>query len=395
VRRVPEDVPAVAAPGSVSPFVLQGWESLDGRTEPEHDVNGRFEASIETGAPLDIVLDEASARELSLFLTRVRPASDAPVTRRVLAWRDGRRCVVDVSVAAGPDGSWLLAFGDQRDDDLSPDLPEPVDHRLDALATMVWITDNERLARWFNAAWCDFVGAPLADELGWGWMRHVHTDDLVGLLEAYEDGHVGRHGFDHIARLAERDGTFWSVRVRGVPRLVDDRFNGFVGICLPISRAVTAPGQNSPVMDVMPPSDEDTRVVVERLANLEAALQIARPAEAVEAGCLRRLAAAWAAQHPELDRWRDDIGLAVGEATANAVIHGYRAETGVVRLECTLRDGHAEIRIRDWGTWEEPSAARDSRGIRLMQRLCDSFELRHLSEGTEVILAYGLDAAST
>jgi anti-sigma regulatory factor (Ser/Thr protein kinase)/PAS domain-containing protein len=365
---------------------------LDGRTETEPDGTGRFEASIETGAPLDIVLDDTSARELSYFLTQVGPGSDAPVGRRVLAWRGGRRCVVDVRVAVGPHGSWALAFGEQRDDDQSPDLPEPVDPRLDALATMAWITDIERLARWFNAAWCDFVGAPLTDELGWGWMRHVHEDDLVGLLESYEDGHVRRHGFDHVARLADREGIYWSVRVRGIPRLVDGDFNGFVGICLPISRALTDQAQSSAVMDVMPPSDEDTNVVVERLANLEAALQIARPAEALEAGCLRRLAAAWAAQHPALDRWRDDIALAVGEATANAVIHAYRAGTGVVRLECTFREGRAEIRIRDWGAWEPPSPDRDSRGIVLMQRLCDSFELRHLAPGTEVVLGYGIGA---
>jgi anti-sigma regulatory factor (Ser/Thr protein kinase)/PAS domain-containing protein len=357
-------------------------------------VTGRFEASIETGAPVDIVLDETSARELSFFLTHVQPAADAPVARRVLAWKDGHRCVVDVSVAAGLDGSWLLAFGDQRDDEESPDVPEPVDHRLDALSTMAWITDGERLARWFNSAWCDFVGAPLADELGWGWMRHVHHDDLVGLLEAYETGHLGRHGFDYVARLADREGAYWSVRVRGVPRLLDDRFNGFVGICLPVSRA-RAETPASPVMHAMPPSDEDAKVVVERLANLEAALQIARPAEAMEAACLRRLATAWAAQHPALDGRRDDIGLAVGEATANAVIHAYRAATGVVRLECALDDGRAEIRIRDWGTWEVPARDRDSRGIVLMQRLCDAFELRHLAEGTEVVLAYALDPAST
>jgi anti-sigma regulatory factor (Ser/Thr protein kinase) len=313
----------------------------------------------------------------------------------VLAWKDGRRCVVDVSVAYAPDGSWVLAFGDQRDDEESPHLAEPVDHRLDALETMAWITDGERLARWFNAAWCDFVGAPLADELGWGWMRHIHSDDLVGLLEAYEDGHIGHHGFDHVARLADRDGLYWSVRVRGVPRLVDNRFNGFVGICLPISRAPVDAGEGSPVMGVMPPSDEDTKVVVERLANLEAALEIARPAEAMEAGCLRRLAVAWAAQHPALERRRDDIGLAVGEATANAVIHAYRDHAGVVRLECALHDGRAEIRIRDWGEWRAPSPERDSRGIVLMQRLCDSFELHHVPQGTEVVLAYALDPAST
>lgn len=359
--------------------------------ERDHDVNGRFEASIETGAPVDIVLDETSARELSLFLTRVQPAADAPVARRVLAWKDGQRCVVDLRASVGADGSWMLAFGDQRADDQSPHLPEPVDPRLDALATMAWITDTERLARWFNDAWCDWVGAALTDELGWGWMRHVHPDDFVGLLEAYEVGHVGRHGFDHVTRLARRDGTYWSVRVRGVPRLVDDEFSGFIGICVPLSPALTEPVPNSSVMNIMPPSDEDTRVVVDRLANLEAVLQIARPAEAMEATCLRRLAAAWAAQHPALERWRDDIALAVGEATANAVIHAYRAEPGVVRLECALHDGRAEIKVRDWGTWETPSPERDSRGIGLMQRLCDSFELRHLPKGTEVILGYAFD----
>ena len=352
---------------------------------------GRFEASIATGAPVDIVLDETSARELSFFLTRVQPSSDIAVARRVLAWKDGRRCVVDVSVAPGLDGSWLLAFGDQRDDEDSPDVPEPVDHRLDALSTMAWITDGERLARWFNAAWCDFVGAPLANELGWGWMRHVHPNDLVGLLEAYELGHVGHHGFDHVARLADRDGTFWSVRVRGVPRLVDDEFDGFIGICLPMSRVPNEASQNSSVMGVMPPSDEDTNVVVDRLANLEAALQIARPAEALEAACLRRIATAWAAQHPGLDPRRDDIGLAVGEASANAVVHAYRDATGVVRLECALHDGLAQIRVRDWGTWEVPASEGEHRGIFLMQRLCDSFELRHLDEGTEVVLEYALD----
>jgi len=355
-------------------------------------VSGRFEANIETGAPLDIVLDETSARDLSYFLTHVHPTWDAPLERRVVAWRDGRRCVVDVRVAVEPEGGWSLAFSDEREDDQAPDLPEPVDPRLDALATMAWITDDERLARWFNAAWCDFVGSQLSGELGWGWMRHVHPDDLVGLLQSYEEGHVGRHGFDHVARLAGNDGDYWSVRVRGVPRLVDDRFNGFIGICVPLSRALAETRPAAPVMGAMPPSDEDTRIVVDRLANLEAALQIARPAEALEATCLRRLAAAWAAQHPALDRWRDDIALAVGEATANAVIHAYRAAPGVVRLECALRDDHAEIRIRDWGTWETPSSGRDSRGIRLMQRLCDSFELRHMPQGTEVVLGYSIDA---
>jgi anti-sigma regulatory factor (Ser/Thr protein kinase) len=118
--------------------------------------------------------------------------------------------------------------------------------------------------------------------------------------------------------------------------------------------------------------------------------RISRPAEPVEASCLRRLASRWAAQHEVLAPRHDDIVLAVGEATANSALHAYRDGAGEIRLECAIDAAHATFRVRDWGAWLPPSAQRDSRGILLMERLADSFELRHLADGTEVILRFDI-----
>jgi anti-sigma regulatory factor (Ser/Thr protein kinase) len=355
----------------------------------------RFEVVVETGRGTGFMLDQSSARDLDFFLAHVRPPVDAPVERRVVAWRDNTRTVVDVTAFVSDDGVWRIAFGHEHSDRAAPDQPERVDPRLEELSTMVWMTDVDRLARWFNSAWCRFVGSELADELGWGWMRHVHPDDLVGLLEAYEDGHVGEHGFDHIARIKDTTGEYCWVRVRALPRLLDGMFDGFIGICAPEhGAAVTRADPRAALPRLLPPTDEPASAVVEHLQHLEAALQVSRPAETIEMACLRRIAAGWASQHRGLDERRDDIVLAVGEAAANSVLHAYVQSSGPVRLECALDELAAEFRVRDWGVWLPPSPTRDSRGIDLMRQLCDGFVLRHLADGTEVVLRYEMTAPS-
>src|SRR5262245_47630434 len=118
-----------------------------------------FDVVIETGEGSDVVLDASSARELEIFLTRVETSADAPLERRVIVWKDGTRRVMDVRAFVDTDGSWRLAFGAEHPESDAPDRAAPVDSRLDELDTMVWLTDVDRLARWFNRAWCDFVGA--------------------------------------------------------------------------------------------------------------------------------------------------------------------------------------------------------------------------------------------
>src|SRR5689334_14465708 len=172
-------------------------------------------ADVDGGSRL--VIDAASARDLGVFLAVVAPTPESPVVRPVVVSRGDRKSVVQLLASVDAGGAWRLTIGDELPDVPPPDEPEQVDPRLEPLTTMAWITDAERLARWFNGAWLAFVGGDLVDELGWGWMRHVYPDDLVGLLEAYEEAHEARHGFDHTVRGADAHGRYHHVRIRALP----------------------------------------------------------------------------------------------------------------------------------------------------------------------------------
>jgi serine/threonine-protein kinase RsbW len=103
--------------------------------------------------------------------------------------------------------------------------------------------------------------------------------------------------------------------------------------------------------------------------------------------------------------WTSDIGLAAGrsrdvvlavdEAITNAVEHAYvdgRPGAVVVFAACD-RDVHtARVVVSDDGTWQQP--ARDpgfrGRGLLLMRRLADAFDLHHDGRGTTVVLGWQL-----
>jgi anti-sigma regulatory factor (Ser/Thr protein kinase)/PAS domain-containing protein len=355
-------------------------------------------AALDTQISDDVVIDPASARELDFFLTHISPAAGEYLTRPITVWSGPRRLVYDVRLSQSAEGGWRFDLGSERAAVDAPDRPVVVDPRLDDLNVMVWVTDRERLARWFNTAWLDFVGKSITDQLGWGWMSSMNADDLIGLMESYEAAHREQRGFEHVARVMAHDGQEWWTRVRAVPRLTDRHFDGFIGMCDPIE---IARAENAPhawhVADALPGADaagDESITAVHRLANLGAVLEIDRPAEVVEAAFMRRIAARWLSQHDSLRDRHDEIVLAIGEAAANAAVHAYDGRRGNVRLQCEIGPAHAEFRVRDWGSWEPPTQAEEHRGVAIMQALADDFELRHLDDGTEIVLRFRLAAPS-
>jgi anti-sigma regulatory factor (Ser/Thr protein kinase) len=143
------------------------------------------------------------------------------------------------------------------------------------------------------------------------------------------------------------------------------------------------------LVDLLPAAnDRSTARAVERLARLDTALDIARPADTVEAGLLRRIVAAWVARHEALRTRDDEVVLAVHEAVTNCVRHAYRETRGRVRLRCELQPGQAEFRIRDWGRWKSPDPKIAHRGIQLMDGLADEATIEHLADGTQVVLRF-------
>jgi serine/threonine-protein kinase RsbW len=84
----------------------------------------------------------------------------------------------------------------------------------------------------------------------------------------------------------------------------------------------------------------------------------------------------------------DDLVLAVYEAMANAVEHGYAdCPHGPVRLQARRGSGHVLITVSDKGSWRVPTTDRyRGRGLPLMRLLTDDVHIAASPSGTVVRL---------
>ena len=83
----------------------------------------------------------------------------------------------------------------------------------------------------------------------------------------------------------------------------------------------------------------------------------------------------------------DAVVLAVNEAAANAIEHGYRDGGGPVEVTGDLLDDELQLSVVDHGAWRaaEPDPAR-GRGLPLMRTLMDAVDIDILEPGTRVVL---------
>jgi anti-sigma regulatory factor (Ser/Thr protein kinase) len=89
---------------------------------------------------------------------------------------------------------------------------------------------------------------------------------------------------------------------------------------------------------------------------------------------------------------QQDIVMAADEAIANAIEHAFSDTAGTVTL-FAARDGLARavhVIVSDNGTWQEPPAevGNRGRGLSMMDRLADVFDLHHDENGTTVVLSW-------
>ena len=107
---------------------------------------------------------------------------------------------------------------------------------IDQAPVLVWVADLSRERTWFNKQWLDFVGERLEAEIGNGWEKHVHADDLEGCMAAFAQGFADRTPFEREYRLRRHDGQYRWVVDRAVPEYrLDGAFSGFIGSCIDIT----------------------------------------------------------------------------------------------------------------------------------------------------------------
>lgn len=106
----------------------------------------------------------------------------------------------------------------------------------DNAPVMIWLAGPDKQRTYFNGSWLAFTGSTLKRELGTGWYRHVHKDDLEKYRHIYETAFDKRENFSIEYRLRYRNGAYKWVLSSASPRFAPDgNFLGYIGSCIDIN----------------------------------------------------------------------------------------------------------------------------------------------------------------
>jgi PAS domain S-box-containing protein len=105
----------------------------------------------------------------------------------------------------------------------------------DAAPVMIWMSGTKNEGIFFNKSWLQFTGRTMAEELGEGWLKGVHPDDMAHCLDICGTGFKNREPFTIEFRLRRKDGEYRWVLDTGTPRFEAGVFLGYIGSALDIT----------------------------------------------------------------------------------------------------------------------------------------------------------------
>jgi PAS domain S-box-containing protein len=101
---------------------------------------------------------------------------------------------------------------------------------------LVWMNDSEKRCTYFNQTWLDFTGRTMEEEVGEGWMKSIHKDDLERFREASGAAFRAREDFEMEFRLRRFDGEYRWILDKGVPLFTHNgTFRGYIGSCIDVT----------------------------------------------------------------------------------------------------------------------------------------------------------------
>lgn len=132
----------------------------------------------------------------------------------------------------------------------------------DSAPVMIWMSDIDGKYTYVNRVWLDFTGHSLEEELGLGWEKSVHPDDVKRISNVYKTAFEKQAPFSVEYRLRHSDGTYGWVFARAIPHLaLDKAFLGYVGSCVDITEIKRVEEQRQEYIKEM---ESMNRIMVER-----------------------------------------------------------------------------------------------------------------------------------
>jgi PAS domain S-box-containing protein len=111
----------------------------------------------------------------------------------------------------------------------------------DSTPLLIWMINPACEASYFNRTWLQFTGHSLAQELGNGWQKGLHPDDLMQRQQMVFSAIQNKEPWEIEYRLLRYDGEYRWMVDHGVPVYSDaGEFQGYIGTCLDVTESKVA-----------------------------------------------------------------------------------------------------------------------------------------------------------
>ena len=93
---------------------------------------------------------------------------------------------------------------------------------VETIPTLVWRAAPDGNFDYVNKRTLEYLGAPLSEVIGWGWMDKVHPDDVAFKVKTWLQNLESGKPHDVVCRILGADGRYRWFEVRGEPLRASD-----------------------------------------------------------------------------------------------------------------------------------------------------------------------------
>jgi PAS domain S-box-containing protein len=116
----------------------------------------------------------------------------------------------------------LSKEGDNRPEDTLTTSEQELRLLVEAIPTLVWRAAPDGNFEYVNKRMLEYLGVPLSEVIGWGWMDKVHPDDVGFKVRSWLQNLESGSPHDVVCRIQGADGRYRWFEVRGEPLRASD-----------------------------------------------------------------------------------------------------------------------------------------------------------------------------